>query len=168
MDERRRVIVGVNGSVRSLQALRHAAAEARTRDAVLVAVHAWVPPGGDLAERRCPDAGLRQLGREAARQRLWAAFDAAFGGMPPGVDVDPVVARGEPRWVLVEIADRDNDLLVIGAGRRGVLRRLWHTRTSRYCIARAACPVLVVPPTALVQEMDHPLHAWLTIHRELK
>jgi hypothetical protein len=27
--------------------------------------------------------------------------------------------------------------------------------------------VLVVPPTALAQEMDRPLHAWLTIHRAL-
>jgi nucleotide-binding universal stress UspA family protein len=67
VDGRRRVIVGVNGSVRSLQALRHAAAEARTRDAVLVAVHAWVPPGGDLGERRCPDAGLRRIWTDAAR-----------------------------------------------------------------------------------------------------
>jgi nucleotide-binding universal stress UspA family protein len=61
MDGRRRVIVGVSGSVRSLQALRRAAAEARTRGAVLVAVHAWVPPGGDIAERRCPNPELRQL-----------------------------------------------------------------------------------------------------------
>ena len=167
VDGRRRVIVGVSGSVRSLPALRHAAAEARTRDAVLVAVHAWIPPGGDLAERRCPVPELRRLWTDAAWQRLRGAFDAAFGGMPPVVDVEPVVARGEAPSVLAELSVRDEDLLVIGAGRRGALRRLWRARIPRYCVARAACPVLVVPPTALAQEMDRPLHAWLTIHRAL-
>jgi nucleotide-binding universal stress UspA family protein len=167
MDGRRRVIVGVNGSVRSVQALRRAAAEARARDAVLVAVHAWVPPGGDLAERCHPVPELRGIWKDAAWQRLWGAFDAAFGGMPPDVDVEPVVVRGEARFVLTEIAGRDNDLMVVGAGRRGVLRRFWRARISRYCVARAACPVLAVPPTALAQEMDRPLHGWLIIHRAL-
>jgi len=82
--------------------------------------------------------------------------------MPPDVDIEPVVARGEVPFVLVELSGRD-DLLVIGAGRRGTLRRLWRARIPRYCVARAACPVLVVPPTALAQEMDRPLHAWLLL-----
>jgi nucleotide-binding universal stress UspA family protein len=168
MGSRPRVIVGVNGSVRSVQALHRAAAEARMREAVLVAVHAWVPPGGDLAERGRPVPGMRRIWEDAAWQRLWGAFDASFGGMPPDVDVEPLVLRGEARFVLTDIADRDSDLLVIGAGRRGVLRRLWHGKISRYCVARASCPVLAVPPTALAQEMDHPLRAWLIIHRALR
>jgi len=167
VDGRGRVIAGVSGSLRGLPALRQAAAEARARDAVLVAVHAWVPPGGDIAERRCPNPELRQLWRDAARQRLWGAFDAAFGGMPPGVDVEAAVVRGEARFVLAELADRDDDLLVIGAGRRGPLRRAWRARIPRYCVARATCPVLVVPPTALAQEMDRPLHAWRAVHRAI-
>src|ERR1700685_4601004 len=40
----RRIIVGVHGSLGSLQALRYAAAEARQRDVPLVPVIAWVPP----------------------------------------------------------------------------------------------------------------------------
>ena len=39
------------------------------------------------------------------------AFDAAFGGMPPDVDVESVVARGEARSVLVQVSGRDDDLL---------------------------------------------------------
>jgi nucleotide-binding universal stress UspA family protein len=62
VDGRRRIIVGVSGSVRSLQALRRAAAEALMRDAVLVPVHAWIPPGGDLADRRFPSPELRRPG----------------------------------------------------------------------------------------------------------
>ena len=80
----RRVIVGVTGSIGNLQALRSAAAEARRREAALVAVHAWVPPGGDLAERRFSVPELRQVWQEAAWRRLWSAFDAALGGLPGG------------------------------------------------------------------------------------
>jgi nucleotide-binding universal stress UspA family protein len=162
-----RVIAGVNGSASGLHALRRAAAEARMRHAVLVAVHAWVPAGGDLAERRCPVPELRELWRSAARQRLWDAFDAGLGGLPPDLCVEPVVARGEAQHVLVDVADREDDLLVIGAGRRGAARRLLRRRVCRYCVAHAVCPVLVVPPTGLVQELGHPLRSRRAIHRAL-
>jgi len=165
---RRRVIVGVSGSVRSLPALRQAAVEARTRDAVLVAVHAWTPPGGGRAGRRCSGTGLRQVGqvgREAAWHRLRGTLDAAFGGMPAGVDVEPLVVRGDASFVLVHVSGRDDDLLVVGAGRRGALRRLWCARISRYCVARAACPVLVVPPAALAREMGRRRRGWVVIRR---
>ena len=50
----RRIVVGVDGSLGSLQALRYAADESREREVPLVPVIAWVPPGGDFAERRQP------------------------------------------------------------------------------------------------------------------
>ena len=50
----RRVIVGASGSPASLQALRYAEEMARASDALLIPVLAWVPPGGDLADRRAP------------------------------------------------------------------------------------------------------------------
>jgi nucleotide-binding universal stress UspA family protein len=163
----RRVIVGVTGSVGNLEALRCAAAEARRREARLVAVHAWVPPGGDLAERRCSVPELRQVWRDAASSRLQDAFDAAFGGLPPDPHVEPVILRGDAGRVLVTAASRETDLLVVGAGRRGTFWRPLHQRVSRYCLAHAACPVLVVPPSQLAQEMEHPVHAWLVRHRAL-
>ena len=58
----RRVVVGVHGSLGSLQALRRAADEARDRQATLVAVIAWVPPGGDFSERSHPSPYLRRSG----------------------------------------------------------------------------------------------------------
>src|SRR6202000_2425409 len=60
-----RILVGVPGSVGSLQALRFATEEARKREARLIPVIAWVPPGGDLAERRQPVYSLRQIWRDA-------------------------------------------------------------------------------------------------------
>jgi nucleotide-binding universal stress UspA family protein len=162
-----RVIAGVTGSVGNLHALRRAAAEARERGTGLVAVHAWVPPGGDFSERRCPLPDLRQVWRDAAWQRLKDAFDAALGGFPPGLRVEPVVIRGEAGPVLVDIADREDDLLVLGSGRRRAFRPLPRHRVSRYCLSRAACPLLIVPPTRLAREMENPLHAWLIRHRTL-
>jgi hypothetical protein len=105
--------------------------------------------------------------RDAAWSRLQEAFDAALGGLPPGLHVEPVIMRGDAGRVLVAAADRESDLLVVGAGRRGVLWRLLHRRVSRYCLTHAACPVMVVPSSQLAQEMEHRLHAWMVRHRAL-
>jgi hypothetical protein len=47
-------------------------------DVPVVAVQAWTPPGGDLAERRCPSPGLRRVWAEAAGERLEEAVRAAW------------------------------------------------------------------------------------------
>jgi nucleotide-binding universal stress UspA family protein len=156
----RRIIVGVHGSLGSLQALRYAADEARQRNVPLIAVTAWIPPGGDLAERRHSSPYLRKIWREAAWERLWAAFEAGLGGMPADLRVEPQVARGETGPVLVDTADHPDDLLIIGTGRRAGLGRVLHRSVSRYCLAHARCPVLAVPPSALMDEMSHGLRSW--------
>ena len=156
----RRIIVGVHGTLGSLQALRYAADEARQRNVPLVAVIAWVPPGGDLAERRHSSPYLRKIWRDAAWERLWAAFDAGLGGVPADLTVEPQVARGETGPVLVDAANRSDDLLVIGTGRRAEVGRMLHRSVSRYCLAHARCPVLAVPPSALMDEMSHGLRSW--------
>ena len=151
----RRVVVGVHGSLGSLQALRLAADEARAREATLVAVIAWVPPGGDLAERSHPSPYLRRIWREAARQRLADAFDAGLGGLPDDVAVVARVERGEPGPVLVDVAASPDDLLVVGTGRRSPIGRALRRSIGRYCLAHAKCPVLAVPPSALMAELGN-------------
>ena len=155
----RRVFAGVHGSPGSLQALRYAANEARHRGARLLPVIAWVPPGGDLAERRQPNLYLRKMWREGAQGRLWEAFDMGLGGLPEDLTIEALVVRGPAGPVLVECADDPDDLLVIGTGRRG-LRRLARHSASRYCLAHARCPVVAVPPSALMEETSHRLHVW--------
>ena len=162
----RRVIVGTSASPGSLPALRYAAGLAWRADAPLIAVHAWVPPGGDLAERGRPSPYLRKIWADAAGERLRAALRAAWGTLAPdGVEVRPEVLRGEPGAVLVGIAWQPDDLLVVGAGRRGLLGRLRHGRVSRYCVARARCPVLAVPPPDLRRRAG--LRAWSLRHRHV-
>jgi nucleotide-binding universal stress UspA family protein len=157
----------VHGSAGSLQALRFAADEARQRNVPLLAVTAWIPPGGDLAERRHSSPYLRKIWREAAWEQLWAAFDAGLGGMPADLRVETQAVRGETGPVLVEAAGQPDDLLVIGTGRRARFGRMMRKSVSRYCVAHARCPVLAVPPSALMDEMSHPLHSWHVRRHEL-
>jgi nucleotide-binding universal stress UspA family protein len=163
----RRIIVGVHGSLGSLQALRFAADEARQRSVPLLAVTAWVPPGGDMAERRHPSPYLRKLWRDAAWQRLWTAFDAGLGGPPSDLQVETLAVRGDTGPVLVDTACQPDDLLIIGTGRRAGFGRMMRRSVSRYCLAHAHCPVLAVPPSALMDEMSHPLHSWHIRRHEL-
>ncbi len=163
----RRVIVGTSGSPGSLRALRYAEDLARAHNATLIPVLTWVPPGGDLADRRCPCGYLRRIWMDDARRRLQDALSAAWGEVPVHPPVWPVVQRGEAGWVLVSLACCPGDLLVVGAGRRGALARLVSGRVSRYCLAHAECPVLAVPPSALAREVGHGLPRWAVLHRTL-
>jgi nucleotide-binding universal stress UspA family protein len=160
----RRIIVGVSGSPGSLQALRQAADLARTHYAPLIPVLAWQPPGGDLADRSHPSPYLRAVWRDAAWERLWRAIDLAFGGIPADVACTPAVVRGEPGHVLVSAASQPDDMLVIGAGRRGAMAHALSCKVSRYCVAHAGCPVVAVPPPVLAQ-LSHGLRGWAFRHR---
>jgi nucleotide-binding universal stress UspA family protein len=156
----RRIVVGVHGSLGSLQALRWAADEAQERQVPLVPVIAWIPPGGDFAERSHPSPYLRRVWQEAAVKRLTGAFDECLGGVPEGLHVQARVERGDAGPALVEIADQPGDLLVIGTGRRNPIGRALHRSVGRYCLAHARCPVLAVPPSALMDEMRRGLLPW--------
>ncbi len=162
-----RVITGVSGSPRNLPALRYAAALARGDGALLIPILTWVPPGGELADRRCPSRYLRREWEHAAWERLHDAVNAALGGVPADVATEPLVVRGEAGPVLVRAASRVGDLLVIGAGRRGTAGRLAGGKVSRYCLACAGCPVLAVPPSPLDLQAGHGLHGWAFRHRGL-
>jgi nucleotide-binding universal stress UspA family protein len=148
-----RIVVGVHGTLGSLQALRWAAAEARERQVPLVAVIAWIPPGGGLAERSHPSAHLRRLWRDSARGRLIAAFDDGLGGIPEDLRVLARVERGDSGPALVDVASQPGDLLVIGTGSRHPVRRALRRSVSRYCLKHAKCPVLAVPPSDLMDKV---------------
>ncbi|MGV9708400.1 universal stress protein [Streptomyces sp. NPDC003483] len=151
--ERRRVVVGVSGSLGSLAALHRGAAEAHRRGAGLVAVGAWEPPRGALTHPSSMLAPPVAEFRELAAERLRAALDTAFGGAGPGVPLRVVAVWDRPGRALVRVADRAGDLLVIGAGRRGRVHRALLPSVARYCLAHASCPVLAVPRSPLHREL---------------
>lgn len=146
MNEGARVVVGVDGSLSSLAAVRRAVVEARRRDALLVPVITWTPGDGD---------GTRPLSEleHSARGRLESVVELAFDGFPQGVRILPRVLRSEPGRALVATADRPQDLLVVGTGRHGNGRPqgVLHGSVARYCWSNATCEVLIVPPNELLE-----------------
>lgn len=161
-----RLIVGTSGSPGSLQALRFGEGLARAHDAVLVPVIAWEMPG-DRGYRTAPAGELGKACRDLAAGRLRDALVAVWGEVPGDPRVQPHVERGPPGWVLVNLACRPGDVLVVGAGRRGSLARLTHSAVSRYCLAHARCPVIATPPPALACELRRGRLAWVYWRRPL-
>jgi nucleotide-binding universal stress UspA family protein len=162
-----RVIVGVSGSPGNIPAVRYAERIARRDDAVLLAVHTWIPPGGDLQERRMPSVALRRAWQEDARNLLRQALVTAWGCIPDGLDVECLIVCGETGPALVDVAGSAGDVLVVGTGRRGRLARIWHGHVTRYCLAHAPCPVLTVPPADLARRARLGLRRWPFRRREL-
>jgi nucleotide-binding universal stress UspA family protein len=152
-----RVIVGVDGSQGSVQALLAAAAEARRLNAELHAVCAWTPPGGEVAEMRARSPrALHQVWEDGAAARLDHTFEQAFGGIPTDLAVERSIVRGAAGPALVQLADRPEDILVVGTGAqdvRGALRRfVTGGSVTRHCLARAHCNVHAVPQGARYPE----------------
>jgi nucleotide-binding universal stress UspA family protein len=141
-----RVIAGTGGSPGSLAALRYADTLACAHKAVLVPVLAWTPPCVERCGYPLPEW------HDTACERLRDALLAVWGEIPASPLITPQVKQGPTGWVLVRIACQPGDILVIGAGRRGALRRKTRCSVSRYCAARARCPVVMVPPPELVRE----------------
>ncbi|HLV57358.1 MAG TPA: universal stress protein [Natronosporangium sp.] len=148
-DRTGRVIVGISTTLSGLHALRVAVAHARERRVPLHAVRTWEPPADpDVLSGSGP--GERPLA-SAASATVASAFTETLGAVPADIEVRTVVVPDSPGPVLVGYACRDTDLLVIGTGRRSGLRRLRGSRVVRYCVSRAVCPVLVVPPPPLTR-----------------
>jgi nucleotide-binding universal stress UspA family protein len=161
----KRVVVGVGESAGSLQALRYGAELARLHDAMLMPVHCWTPPGGELADRRHPCAELRVIWTQRAWERLQHAILLGIGGPPADVPFTAHALKGETGPTLTQVAGRAGDLLVIGAGRRGVFGHALSCKVARYCLANASCPVLAVPPPSMTGVAHHGLRGWVDRHR---
>lgn len=139
-----RVIVGVGDLEDGVRPLAWALAEARRRGAQLHAVRAWRDPSypGPMS------GDWRQQLEQEAERTLVDALRLVTGGVAPDFSCRLAARQGLPTDVLLAYADRDDDLLVLGAGRRG-LWALFGQRTVQRCVRNAVCPVVVVPAVAL-------------------
>lgn len=151
---RGRVVVGTNGSLGSLAALHEAATQARARDAELLIVLAWQPPGGGPGSRASCGPSVLADCREAAAALLRETLEA-FRACRPGVTPVGHIVRGTPGVALVDTVHDSGDLLVVGTGSRGPLVRMLRPSVARYCLAHAPCPVLAVPPSPLQADLEH-------------
>ena len=142
MDERKVIVVGVDGSPGSRKALTWAAAEAANHGSDLVVVNAWehtlLPPAGSLSvsEHYVPDPSQRTA------DDLLQVIKEELGEVPP-VLVEPRVKQGRPAKVLIE-ESADADMLVVGPRGHGGFAGLVLGSVSQHVAAYAKCPVTVV------------------------
>jgi nucleotide-binding universal stress UspA family protein len=135
-----RIVVGVDASEASLEALRWALAEARLRSAELELVHAFPRPelvGMTMVVTLPSDEELRSASQQILEEAL-----AAVGGAG-GVATTLHVGTGGPASVLVEAAD-GADLLVVGARGLGGFKGLLLGSVTQQLIAHSPCPVVVI------------------------
>ena len=143
------IVVGVDGSDASGDALRWAAEEARLRSSSLVAVHAWsfVPPQpiGDPGMLAMPAGDLHgQLDAESEAARI--SLDNAVAGIlgaDAGVEVERKLVEGDAGEVLVA-ESKEAELVVVGSHGRSGFKAAILGSVSRHVVDHAACPVVVV------------------------
>ncbi|HMD47056.1 MAG TPA: universal stress protein [Acidimicrobiales bacterium] len=133
----RRVVVGVDGSAHSDQAVRWAAEEAGYRNAVLRIVHLWqFPPMG--AYSVSPTDGYESI----ATQTLAAAVDLA-ASVDPDLTIESETRFGSVVDGLRE-ASVEAQLLVVGARGHGGFSDLLVGAVGQQCAHHAPCPVVIV------------------------
>lgn len=138
-----KIVVGVDGSDPSVEALRWALGEAAVHGARVEAIHAWqYPYVADVTGMAAYPLDRGEL-EEVARTTLARAVEAA-GSPPAGVAVEQVLAHGGTAGVLIDAA-RDADLLVVGTRSHGGFSGLLLGSVSQQCTHHAPCPVVVVP-----------------------
>ncbi|MGW1094444.1 universal stress protein [Streptomyces sp. NPDC002455] len=134
-----RVVVGVDGSSASQEALRWAAQHAQLTGAVVEAVCAWDTPSEIGWAGPATEAGFDL---ERARLRFSEGIHGVFGEVKPA-EVRELLVQGDPSEVLVK-ASEGADLLVVGNRGRGGFARAMLGSVSQRCAQHARCPVVVV------------------------
>lgn len=133
------VLVGIDGSARSLAALRWAAAEARARDTDLDVVHAWRLPmlAAPPVLSVLPDYSTLE---EAGHATLDTALaDPALAGMR----VHPHLTHESPARALIGLAT-EAGLVVVGSRGLGRVTGALLGSVSRQLLHHAPCPVVVI------------------------
>ncbi|MCX2953697.1 universal stress protein [Lentzea sp. NEAU-D7] len=140
-NESRPVVVGVDGSPASEEALRWAVNEARLRGCRVEAVSAWHMDYGMAIGSMSAEIAL-QLSPENRRAAQQAVLDGAVEEFT-GVEISRVLVEGDPRTALTT-ASRDAQLLVVGSRGHGPIVEAIIGSVSSYCVHHATCPVVVV------------------------
>jgi len=138
-----KIVVGIDGSEPSKDALRWAVEDARLRGAEVIALHAYEEPmpALDAAPATPLDLpGLVTEFHEGALQFVTEIVDEVVGKAVT-VNVAPITVEETPAKALLDAA-RDADLLVVGSHGHG-LSGLLLGSVSLECAQHAACPVLI-------------------------
>jgi len=142
-EEPGRIVVGVDGSDGSKQALKWAVRQAELTGARVEAVIAWDVPQFHGALGWLPPSSSDEAVMEGrARDDITRAVAEAVSAHPT-VRATTVVRYGTPAGVLLEAA-REAALLVVGSRGLGGFKGLLLGSVAQHCVQHAPCPVLVL------------------------
>ncbi len=137
------IVVGVDGSTSSREAIRWAIDEARLRKTKVDAVFAWQSPlvvgvqyiPADLIDPEALDRHAQEI------------VDAAVAEVGEhATSRSRVVQSRECRLGVLLTESRDADLLVLGSRGRGGFSELLLGSVGQQCVHHAVCPVVIVRP----------------------
>jgi nucleotide-binding universal stress UspA family protein len=131
------IVVGVDGSENSRQALRWAVEEARLRQAWVRVVHAWW-----LYPMLDADTEARHLTNDASA--AVQTFITETLGEERDVEVEAVAVQGQQASAALVDAATDAVLLVVGSRGAGGFSSLLLGSVSQQCAHHASCPVAIV------------------------
>lgn len=142
----RRIVVGVDGSQASVDALGWAVREAALTGAKVQAVHAWCYPALTYAHGL---VGPPVFAKEDFEEEARAILDSTLATLADDgtASIERVVVEGGATDVLVGHS-RGAELLVVSHRGRGGFLALHLGSIALQCAQHAACPVVVVRPGA--------------------
>lgn len=141
------VVVGIDGSQESVEALGWAVQYAQGANGTVRAVAAWTQPthfgyygtfGTNMTYREPAQPNLHELSTNI----LTAVINEVVGE-ESAVVIEREVIEGHPATVLVQ-QSASADLLVVGARGHGAFVGLLLGSVSDHCVRHAACPVVVL------------------------
>jgi nucleotide-binding universal stress UspA family protein len=133
-----RIVVGVDGSPSSVEALTWAVRQAGHTGCVVDAIHAWQYPvsyGWAYSE---PDPQISVLASEELDKAIAQARQA-----DESVEIRPHVVEQSPAQALLGAAE-GAELLVVGSRGHGGFAGMLLGSVSQHCVSHSPCPVLVI------------------------
>jgi nucleotide-binding universal stress UspA family protein len=135
------IVVGVDGSEGSRQALRWAVAEAHRSGGAVEAVTAWYWQGVEGAMLAATNPREQEQHAERISAREVDAIVREFGS---GTPIAREVVEGVPVRVLIAASHRAR-MLVLGSHGHGRLHHAVLGSVSDECARQARCPVVIIP-----------------------
>jgi nucleotide-binding universal stress UspA family protein len=134
------IVVGVDGSEPSKEAMRWAIKQAQLTGAELRVVTAWHPPtlGHGTVTPLAVDIDYEKASKETLRREI-----EEVAGPTPVIPMSMRLVAGLPARELVAAAE-GADLLVVGSRGHGAFTGMLLGSVSSHCVSQASCPVAVI------------------------
>ncbi len=138
------VVVGTDGSDAASRAVSYGATEASVRGSKLLIVHSWFIPNFGYGSAYVAPINEIEIAAQEVVDKAVEATKEAF----PGIEVKGKLLEGTPGVRLVEVADKEADIVVIGTRGHGSFTSLLLGSVSAYVLHHSNIPVLLVRPEA--------------------